>query len=101
MIAIDNVSGRYTVRLIIFQDKELGVGGAEPFSQEFMILRTRDNQKMKFVIADLISYDEGNVISGNNAYTQKRRLKTRKLIYEDGITLDPTQYDDQEGYYVV
>jgi hypothetical protein len=101
MIARDNIPGRYTMRLIIFQDEEFGVAGVEPSSQGFMIYRTRDNQKMKFVIAEIANYGEGNVVYFNDSCSQNRKLKTRKLIYEEEVNLDPALYDDPAGYYVV
>lgn len=66
-----------------------------------MIYRTRDNQKMKFVIADIANFGEVNVVYFNDSCSQNRRLKTRKLVYEEEVNLDPALYDDSAGYYVV
>jgi hypothetical protein len=101
MIAKNSIPGQFTMRLIIFQNEEFGVSGTEPTNQGFMIYRTRDNQKMKYVIADMSNYGEGNVVYFNDSCSQNRRLKTRKLVYEEEVNLDPALYDDPAGYYVV
>lgn len=101
MIAKDKTPGNYTLRLVIFQNEELNVSANEPFSQGFMIYRTRDNQKMQYVIAEQKNYGQTSVVYFNDSCSQNRRLKTGKLVYEADVKLEPAQYDDPRGYYVV
>lgn len=101
MEALDPTPGRYLIRLIIFQNEYWDVGGYEPGNQGMMIYRTRDNQKMKYFLLDLANFGQTDFSYFNDSCAVDRRLKTGRRVYEAEVKLNPSEYNDPGGYYIV
>jgi hypothetical protein len=87
----------YRLNLIIYFDKINGAAGAKDQSASVSIFRKSTNTLIDNIVLQLSN--ESSV-----GYTQPEcsngEIQTDKLIYTTTLTLDPTLFNEPEGYYV-
>ena len=90
---------QYSVSMIVFWDEaQLTIANRDP-RLDILIYRKRDNAMMTkatlpLVSSRLISYQ-------NEVCTSLRTLNTREGTYNALVTLNPDEYGDPDGYYIV
>lgn len=88
---------QYRINLIIYFDERNGDPGAKDEIATVRIFSKRDNTMMSTI--DLVRVDEVPV-----AYTQPEcsigDLSTSRLTYTATVTLSPTRFNDEQGYYI-
>ena len=95
--AIGNTPGNYKISLKLYVDLTSSLQ-AETV-EKLEIRKTGDNDLMNTYKLDIVS--SKIVIYENETCTQTRKLKTQVIYYEREITLDPLQYNDPKGYYLI
>jgi gliding motility-associated-like protein len=99
--AIDNTPGHYKVIVKIYFDEITGEQKVKKYDDGvFTILRKRDNFKME----DFLIFEPESVepfIFTNVECAKTKNQKLSEIIHTKEIQLDPNQYDDPQGYYIV
>jgi gliding motility-associated-like protein len=89
---------QYILSLNLYFDDINGEKGAEDANVTAVIYSKKDNKRMQVVLLPRVSYGQVNY---TNPECISARLKTRLIRYSASITLEPNQYTDEAGYYVV
>ncbi len=92
-------SNRFSFSLIQFWDENTLTAGNRDASVELLFYRKRDNRLVNRAVLPFIS--TRNVNYQNQACAAFRALKTMEGTYNSIVTLNPADFDDPGGYYVV
>ncbi len=89
--------GLYRINLIqYFDEAQEDNQGAEPFVQVY-IFRNSDNQLMSTHILSQLSVED---VEYSNIECARDELQTSRVFYSADVTLSPSQYDNEAGYYI-
>lgn len=99
---IDVSSKKYLLTLNVYVDlpkRPVAIVDFQQYNPKINIFRKRDNQLMdKF----LVTYKAHNeVIFKNNACAVQKKFEILHIYLDYEINIDPTQYSDPGGYYMV
>jgi gliding motility-associated-like protein len=93
------VTNRFTVTMVQFWDENTLTTGNRDGSAELLFYRKRDNQLMlkytlPYISSRTVSYQ-------NQACASFRSLSTTEGTYRSSILLNPADFSDPDGYYIV
>lgn len=92
-------ANRYTLSMMLFWDEtQLLFSNKDPYVDDVLILRKRDNQLMRSIRLDFVSERR---ISYPNQGCAGSLIKTLEGTFSSVIELNPSDYDDPDGYYIV
>ena len=92
-------ANQYKISMIQYWDKtNLTVANQDPRA-EMLFYRKRDNALIQKITIQLLSSEKVNY--QNDVCTQLRSLDSQVGTYSGVVTLNPGDYNDPEGYYIV
>jgi hypothetical protein len=93
-----HVSGNsYRLNLILYFDLNDGSPGAKDQFADVSIFSKSDN---RLIVTQRLILSSGIQVSYTQPSCSKGEIRTDKLIYSTELTLDPTIYNDPQGYYI-
>ncbi len=98
-LAPTGVANRYTLSMLVFWDEpQLTFANKDPYVDDVLIFRKRDNRLMKSIRLPLVSERQ---ISYPNQGCAGSLIKTLEGTFSSDIELNPGDYNDPDGYYIV
>lgn len=92
-------ANRYTLTMLVFWDEtQLLFSNKDPYVDDVLILRKRDNQLMRSIRLPFVSERQ---ISYPNQGCAGSVIKTLEGTFSGVIELNPGDYNDPDGYYIV
>ena len=90
--------GRYKISLVQYRDAAQTDNTEYEDNITVVIFSNKDNQSIRAFNLFLISISE---VPYSNQECSIDELKTEKVLYSAEFTLDPMDFSDEEGYYIV
>lgn len=94
-----SVANRYTVTMVQFWDENTLTTGNRDGNAELLFYRKKDNQLMLKYTLPYIS--SRRVSYQNQACAAFRSLSTTEGTYRSSVLLNPANFSDPDGYYIV
>ena len=92
---------QYQLDLFLYFDQQNGEAGAEDSQALVTIFRKSDDRPVRDVILFNLRERGYSFVEYTNPECVLDSLQTRKIIYRREIELNPEEFSDPEGYYVV
>ena len=95
------VNGYYELKLNLFFDKARRAISAEDNNLKVAIYRKRDNTLMKSLTLSSFQLQGTPLVYTNEKCAATQGLNIAIIPFTENLYLDPSSYDDPQGYYIV
>ena len=101
LVRIDAKPGHFRVTMTYYYNEAQTANLPQPTSNAVIFRKSDDRKMAEFTLLNTTLANRPPVVFANPGCALINNLRVSRVVYEADIQLDPTEYSDAQGYYLI